>query len=218
MVDGLEDDAHPALAEAPRDLVAIERLHEDIVRPYSVAMSDQENLAVLQRFVDNYATDITTVQTAFADAATPRPARELLAAGLAYGIDVFDIVPEHFGALGVLDDAIVLRLAAKAATGVGATGDALGKLAAEAADVAKLLPDQTASLDKFVAGLVKRQVRGWTAAQIVDDATIRPLFLADVAREAAKFKPHPLDASGGAERPLVELRKMLVHALKRAGV
>jgi uncharacterized membrane protein YkvA (DUF1232 family) len=181
-------------------------------------MSDNQNLAILQRFVDQYAADITVVQTAFADAATPRPARELLAGGLAYGIDVFDIVPEHFGALGVLDDAIVLRLAAKAAVAAGATNEALGKLAGEASDVAALLPDLNAQLEKFVAQLPKREVRGRTASQIVDDATMRPLFIADVTREATKFKPQPIDVTGGAERPLVELRKMVVHALKRAGV
>jgi len=44
------------------------------------------------------------------------------------------------------------------------------------------------------------------------------MFDADVAREAKKVKPAPIGTGKDAERQVVELRKMLEHALKRAGV
>jgi uncharacterized membrane protein YkvA (DUF1232 family) len=182
-------------------------------------MDGQESLAILQRFVDHYADDLVTVQSALADSSTPEAARRPLVGGLNYALDMLDMFPDHMKGLGVADDALVLRLSAKMAVAAGAAHPALGQLAGEAGDVASLFGELTPALEKFVAKLPERTVRGRTTDQILKDKDARTLFDADVTREAKRYKPQQIDVSaGGPERALIELRKMAQHSLKKAGV
>ncbi len=183
------------------------------------AMDGQESLTILQRFVDHYANDLATVQSALADSSTPAPARRPLVGGLNYALDALDMFPDHMKGLGVADDALVLRLAAKQAVAAGATHPGLTALAGEAADVASLFGELTPALERFVAKLPDHTVRGRSSDKILSDKDARTMFDADVTREAKRYQPQPIDVSaGGPERALIELRKMAQHALKKAGI
>lgn len=172
---------------------------------------------MLQRFVDQFGTDLLAVREASASA--PEPAQRFLIGGLNYALDMLDIFPDHYKGLGIADDAIVLRLAAKLAVGAGAPNDAVKALAEEASEVVDVFGDVAGSLEKLVAQFPDREVRGRTASTIISHKDTRVMFEADVNREAKRYKAEQIDTRiEGPERALIELRKMIDHALKKAGI
>ena len=184
----------------------------------SASITAQHKVEILQRFVDLYAEDLQDIQEALADASMPAEARRVLVGGMNYSLDMLDMFPDHFKGIGIADDAIILRLAARQAVAAGATQPALKTLAADASDVATVFDDLVTSLEELVRKLPDREVRGRTADKIISHKDTRISFDADIAREAKKRTPQPIEMEGGAERAIIELKKMVTHGLKKAGV
>jgi len=182
-------------------------------------MTPADKIAILQRFVDSFGQDLLAVRTALGDTKLPDAAKRVLIGGLNYALDMLDIFPDHYKGLGVADDAIVLRLAAKLAVDAGATDAAVTKLAGEVSDVTNVFGDVVPKLEKLVAGMPDREVRGRTATKILSHKDTFIMFDADVGREAKKYVVQQIDTKvEGPERALVELRKMIDHALSKAGI
>lgn len=178
-----------------------------------------EKVAVLQRFVTTFADDLGVARAALADATTPEAAQRALIGALNYALDMLDMFPDHYKGLGVADDAIILRMAAKVAVAVGATHAGLAKLAAEAADVAAVFDKHALRLERLIAKLPDREVRGRTAASILSHKDTRVMFDADVGREVKRQSAQTIDTSvEGPERAIIELTKMLEHGLTKAGI
>jgi uncharacterized membrane protein YkvA (DUF1232 family) len=183
-------------------------------------MSDADKkIATLQRYVNSYADDLIAVRATLAERSTPEAAQRVLIGALNYALDMLDMFPDHYKGLGVADDAIVLRLAAKLAVAAGASSPTLTKLAGEASEVTTIFDKLAMPLERLVATFPDREVRGRTAAKILSHKDTRIMFEADVGREAKRHAPQPIDTSvEGPERALIELRKMVEHALKKAGI
>jgi uncharacterized membrane protein YkvA (DUF1232 family) len=178
----------------------------------------EEMIGVLQRFVDGYVEAIGGVTDALTDEQTPVEARRVLAGALNYVLDLLDIFPDHYKGLGVADDAMLLRLGAKLAVEAGAKQGALKQLAEEAAEVEPLLGELMAPLEKYVAKLPERTVRGRTVAQILGDKVVFGVFAADVQRQVSAYKPQAIDTSAGVDWVVGEVRRMVKHELKKAGL
>jgi uncharacterized membrane protein YkvA (DUF1232 family) len=183
-----------------------------------MSLTAEDKLSVLQRFVDSFPKDLLAVRAAVADSKTPEAAQRFLIGGLNYALDMLDIFPDNTKGLGIADDAMVLRLACKLAKNAGASDPAVDTLALDANNVTALFEDLAGPLEKLVAQFPEREVRGRTASKIIGHKDTRVMFDADVGREAKRITPAPVATKDGAERTVVELRKMLEHALKRAGV
>lgn len=182
-------------------------------------MTGAESLAILQRFVDTYAADVAVVQAAVADSATPAAARRPLVGALAYAVDAFDFFPDTTKGLGTVDDAIVLRVAAKAAVGAGAPDLALGQLARDTDHIDAMFGELAPSITKLVAALPDRKVAGKTTDEVLASKDAMVTLEANVKRELARYQAQPIDlAGGGPERAVIEVKKMLAHAAKKAGV
>jgi uncharacterized membrane protein YkvA (DUF1232 family) len=185
-------------------------------------MSDKETaekqVAVLQRFVNSYPDDLRSVLEAMNDSDIPEEALRVLVGGLAYGLDMLDMFPDHYKGIGIADDAIILRVAAKQATAAGATQMGLAKLANEAKEVADVVGELYEPLTQLVEKLPDREVRGRTAEKVLSHKDTRISFEADVTREARRHTPQPIEMTGGPERAIIELRKMMKHGLKKAGL
>ncbi len=177
-----------------------------------------DKIAILQRFVNRYPEDLIAARGVLADPATTPAAQRFIIGALNYALDVLDIFPDHHKGLGIADDAIVLRLAAKLAVDAGATHATLVALAGEATEVATVFEDLAGPLATLVAKYPEREVRGRTSDKILAHKDTRIMFEADVGREAKRHQPEPIDTTQGADRALVELRKMIVHSLKQAGI
>ena len=183
-----------------------------------MSLTAEDKVSVLQRFVDSFPKDLLAVRAAVADAGTPEAAQRLLIGGLNYALDMLDLFPDHHKGIGIADDAIVLRVAAKLAKASGATDAGVDALALDANNVFALFDDLAAPLERLVAKLPDREVRGRTATKIIGHKDTRVMFDADIGREAKRITPQPIPAKEGADRVVIELRKMLEAGLKRAGV
>jgi uncharacterized membrane protein YkvA (DUF1232 family) len=179
-------------------------------------MTGEESLAILQRYVDNYADDLGTVLSAVDDATTPAAAKRPLVAALAYSVDAFDFFPDTTKGLGTTDDAIILRLAARAATRAGAKEPSLTKLAGDATEIAQMFGELAPALEELLGKLCDRQFKGKTADQVLASKDAQVMLAADVGREQKRYKPHPIERVGGPERALIEVKKMFEHAIKKA--
>jgi uncharacterized membrane protein YkvA (DUF1232 family) len=178
-----------------------------------------ETLSTLQELVSDLALDIGRARAALADDATPAEAKALVVGALQYVMDSWDILPDHYPALGLLDDALVLRVAAHLAVEKGGKHRALQKLAGDMDTVRELLGDLATPFEELCASLPARMVRGRTAATVLADADVKALFDADLNRLGAKAAPPKLEAPlGGAEALVSELRKMVKSSLGKAGL
>jgi uncharacterized membrane protein YkvA (DUF1232 family) len=184
----------------------------------AMSLTAEDKVSVLQRFVDSFPQDLLSVRAAVADAGTPEAAQRFLIGGLNYALDMLDIFPDNHKGIGLADDAMVLRLAAKLAKNAGATDAAIEALAVDANNVTAVFEDLAGPLEKLVAQFPEREVRGRTASKIIGHKDTRVMFDADVGREAKRITAAQISSKEGADRTIIELRKMLEHALKRAGV
>lgn len=146
----------------------------------------------LRAWIDTFAADVKTVDELLAEPNASGPARVLAAAALSYLVTRLDLIPDWEAGIGVVDDAMVLRVACALATerGLGKPSEALGgKVAAlgkQAADVDALLgKDLAPKFRKYVEALVlpATVVRGRTASQIVENAKLREKLMAEVQAE-----------------------------------
>ena len=183
-----------------------------------MSLTAEDKVFVLQRFVNSYASDLLALHAASGDPATPEAAQRLLIGGLNYALDKIDMLPDHRGPIGIVDDAIVLRIAAKLARAAGAKQAALEPLALDANNVINLFEDLAVPLEKFVLLLPKREVRGRNADKIFAHNLSRAAFDADIINEAKRFTPDRLATAADAPRAIAELYKAMRDALSRAKV
>lgn len=181
-----------------------------------MSLTAEDKLVILQRFVNNFQQDLLAVHAALGDAGTPDAAKPFLIGGLNYAMDNLDMYPDHNKGIGLADDAIVLRLAARLARAAGATSQPIEDLATEANLVTAMFEELAGPLEKMVAKFPEREVRGRTAAKILGHKDTRIMFDADIGREAKRHGPQSLGTGDAATRSVGELQKMFEHALKRA--
>jgi uncharacterized membrane protein YkvA (DUF1232 family) len=182
-------------------------------------MGATDQLTILQGFVDSYVSDIDALRVVLEAGTLSEAAERPIIGALNYVLDMLDIFPDHYEGLGVADDAAILRIGAAQAVAAGAHDGAIEKLARQAGDVRSVFGELTDALERFVALLPDREVRGRTTQQIIASKDTRVMFLADVVRQAKSFRPTPVASSGAtAEWTVSELKKMAKHALKKAGL
>jgi uncharacterized membrane protein YkvA (DUF1232 family) len=183
-----------------------------------MSLTAEDKVFVLQRFVNSYAADLLTLHAALGDPSTPEAAQRTLIGGLNYALDKLDMLADHRGSIGVADDAIVLRIAAKLARAQGAKHASLEPLALDANNVTNLFEDIAPLLEKFVAQFPKREVRGRNADKIMSSNLSRASFDNDVTSEAKKFTPERIATAADAPRAIAELHKAMKDALSRAKI
>jgi len=181
-----------------------------------MSLSAEDKVFVLQRFVNNYSQDLVTMLAALADPSTPEPAQRLLIGGLNYALDKFDMLPDHRGPIGIADDAIVLRITAKLAKAAGAKHAGLEPLALDANNVHNLFADLAAPLEKLVATLPKKEVRGRTTEKILANNLARAAFDSDVNNESKRFKAERIATAENAPRAIDELYRAMRDTVIRA--
>jgi uncharacterized membrane protein YkvA (DUF1232 family) len=176
-------------------------------------------VATLQRMIDRLADDAAAALDALAQAATPEPARRSLAGALSYLVEQLDMVPDHLDGLGAVDDAIVLRMAARHAVSHGSDDLELRRLAGEAPVLAAVLGDLFAPVDEIVSRLPSQEVRGRTPAEVFADPESRVAMWLQVAGRLAAYQPAQLVGTyKDADTVLRELRQIMLPRLRRAGL
>ncbi len=152
------------------------------------------------------------------DERTSEAVRRPLAGALNYLFKSLDLIPDGIEDLGFVDDAFVLRVAARAALGAdaaaGALGDgALGRLSEQAVLVREFLDEDFSRLERYVAGLVSTSVRGRSVDDILSQAPVRAALLGEVKSWAESYGPPTFSRD---DKNLVKLRAFLAAKLPRA--
>lgn len=175
-------------------------------------MADIETrcLDTFPEWLRSLATDATDLAALVGDGSLPEPARRYAAAGLNYLFKSLDLIPDGIEDLGFLDDAFVMRVAAKLALAEGADvasqAPALAALAEQTGLIAELLGDDFGRLEAYVTGLKTGAARGRTVDDILGDETTRQEFLHEVSGWSKSYEPPSFSRD---EKNLVKLRSFL---------
>jgi uncharacterized membrane protein YkvA (DUF1232 family) len=168
-------------------------------------------LDAFPQWIRSLADDATALAQLLSSDSLPEDARRLVAGGLNYVFKSLDLIPDGLEGLGFLDDAFVLRSAARLAAAVPGAKDAdmrgvLVRLAGDASLVGEFLGKDDERLERYVRDLTKGGARGRSVAEIVADAAVRSAFLSEVHGWA---KSYVAPSFGRDEKNLVKLKSFL---------
>jgi uncharacterized membrane protein YkvA (DUF1232 family) len=145
-------------------------------------------------------------------------AKKLAAVALSYLVSRMDLIPDWNEGIGVLDDVMVLRVAARLASGhergalSTAAEVALERMANEADKITAFLGAALYSkLESHVAKLADQATRGRTPAQLCDDAAARTALYAELEDEVKRTVPIVITDPADAE---LRLKAYLTHKLQ----
>jgi uncharacterized membrane protein YkvA (DUF1232 family) len=164
----------------------------------------------MKGWINSFAADVGVAQAVASATKLPRDARMVAVGALGYLVTRLDLIPDWEETCGILDDAMVLRVAMALATeaGVGELPAAalrdVGRLANEAEVVHELLgEDLWPRLKKYVADLAAKPVRGRTPASVVDDPKARRDLWNEVKDELKSFPPAPMSDPDAVQRTIL---------------
>jgi uncharacterized membrane protein YkvA (DUF1232 family) len=140
------------------------------------------------------------------DTSIAEPARLHVASALNYVFKSLDLIPDGIEDLGFLDDAFVLRVAAKLAESKGGKAPVLSRLAAGVGLIEELLASDHGRLLSYAEGLVHGAARGRTAEEIVQNEDVRQSFVAELKAWAASYES---PAFARDEKNIVKLTSFL---------
>lgn len=170
-------------------------------------MSDAKYLEIFPHWLRSLADDATTLASVLKSSAS-EDAKRHATAGLNYIFKSLDLIPDGIDDLGFLDDAFVVRVAARLACEEGgvAIEGAVGRLATEASEVEAFLGDTYPRLLAYVRLLHKGAARGRTVDDIVGDEAIQSSFLNEIESWA---KAYEVPSFTRDEKTLVKLKAFL---------
>jgi uncharacterized membrane protein YkvA (DUF1232 family) len=167
-----------------------------------------ELIDTFNEWINTLVDDAKVLRAGMEDAEAPRDARRLLVGGLSYLLRKIDIVPDYLSGVGVVDDAIVLRLAAKLAleSGLGDMGavavNGLTALSKTTKPLEDYLGDLYGKLVEYVKALPDDEVRGRTADKVLDDPEVQKQFLRELTDELDAYAPKPITDPERAAREI----------------
>jgi uncharacterized membrane protein YkvA (DUF1232 family) len=153
----------------------------------------------MKPWIDTFAEDVGVLERVVENQAVPRAARLLAAGALGYLVTRLDLIPDWEETCGLLDDAMVMRVAALLASEKGLDelpADAL-RGASRLVNEAEMIPDFLggelyARFKHYVEQLPTKVVRGRSAESVVDDAKVRGHLHGEVADELKRLPPAPM--------------------------
>jgi uncharacterized membrane protein YkvA (DUF1232 family) len=171
-------------------------------------MSDLQTrcLDTFPEWLRSLSTDATDLAAVLDDGAVPEAGRRHAASALNYLFKSLDLIPDGIEDLGFLDDAFVLRVAAKLAKDKGASHATLDRLATGSVLIEELLGKDFTRLATYVEGLVHGAARGRTAEEIVTDPGVRATFVGELQAWA---KGYEAPTFARDEKNLVKLTSFL---------
>jgi uncharacterized membrane protein YkvA (DUF1232 family) len=147
----------------------------------------------IKPWVESFPADVESMKKAL-DTTGSDEARQVVAGALNYLITRMDLIPDWEETAGILDDAMVLRVAAAMATekGLDASPE-VGRLANEADAVSELLGAELyPRFKKHVEGLAGQAVRGRHPKAIVEDAKVRATLFTEIGDEIKRIPAAPV--------------------------
>jgi uncharacterized membrane protein YkvA (DUF1232 family) len=170
-------------------------------------------LDTFPEWLRSLATDATDLANLLEGDAISEDAKKYVAGSLNYLFKSLDLIPDGIEDLGFLDDAFVLRVAAKhavAANGGKESPPVLSRLAEGSAIIEELLGKEHGRLVSYVKGLLQAAARGRTTEEIVSDPAVRESFRTEVGGWSASYEPPSFSRD---EKNIVKLVSFLTAKL-----
>jgi uncharacterized membrane protein YkvA (DUF1232 family) len=162
-------------------------------------MAAPEQLEKMKAWIDSYAADVAAVQALVANEKIPKDARLVGAAALNYLVTRLDLIPDWEETCGILDDAMILRVAMAEAAEKdldaldGEAHRGVAKLANEVELVREFLGSELyPRLKHYVQELGTAVVRNRLPRVIVDDPAERGRLYAEIKDELKRVPPAPM--------------------------
>jgi uncharacterized membrane protein YkvA (DUF1232 family) len=153
----------------------------------------------MKPWIDSFADDVAILEHVVEATAVPRAARVICAGALGYLVTRLDLIPDWEETCGILDDAMVMRVAALLASEKGL--DELGpddlrgasRLVNESEIIPEFLGEAVwARFKRYVEGLPQKVVRGRSCDAVVDDAKVRGQLYVEIKDELKRLPPAPM--------------------------
>lgn len=176
-------------------------------------------IEAIESWVEALPRDVEVVKAVLEAEGAHREARKLAAAALAYLVTRMDLIPDWNETIGVLDDAMVLRVCMDLAVAYEPLPLAsdmqlrLARLSNEVDLIKELLgADLHAKLRRHCTRLADTAVRGHSPSRVVDDADARTTLYAEVATDLVRVPAASFSRPDDVEP---RLRSYLHHKLQR---
>jgi uncharacterized membrane protein YkvA (DUF1232 family) len=167
------------------------------------------SLERMKKWIDSFPADVEAVKRYVADKGARGETKRVAAGALNYMLLKMDLVPDWEDAAGILDDAMVLRVAAAIAqdrdlgSPAAEVEKGMARLANEVEVVSEFLGgDLFDKLKKYVLALPDQAVRSRGAGQIVDNEGVRTKLYAEIDAELERLKPAAIKDAALVERTL----------------
>jgi uncharacterized membrane protein YkvA (DUF1232 family) len=175
-------------------------------------------LEVFPNWLRTLDEDVQTLLDVLKNPAAGAEARKSLAGGVNYLFKSLDLIPDGIDDIGYLDDAFVMRLAAKNAidADMGNVGDAitrLGRLANDSEFIKEFLENDLYNrLEKYVRDLRKGAARGRTVDEIIENEGVLGELVSEVGIFVKEYKSPGFSKD---EKNLIKLRAFLEAKLPK---
>jgi uncharacterized membrane protein YkvA (DUF1232 family) len=173
-------------------------------------------LEAFPQWIKALGQDATALAQLLSADSLPDDAKKYVAGGLNYVFKSLDLIPDGIEDIGFLDDAFIVRVAARLALEDAPSardadmGGHLARLAEEAALIHDLLGSDGSRLEKYVRALTKGAARGRSVAEILGDASVLRAFVSEVHGWAKSYTP---PAFARDEKNLIKLKSFLAAKL-----
>lgn len=175
------------------------------------------HIDVFKGWAESIRQDIDGFKALLESAKADDHSRKLAGAALLYMVSRMDLIPDWNEGIGVIDDVMVLRIAAQLTQGHqrGALPSgaevALDRMANEADKITAFLGGPLYDkLKAYCAKLSDQAVRGRTPAQLMDDGELRKALYVELEDELKKSVPIVVNDPTDAE---LRLKAYLTHKL-----
>jgi len=168
----------------------------------------------LLRWIESFPRDMETAREALLDKHPPPVARRLLVGVLTYRVRQMDLIPDYMQPVGLVDDCIVLRIAAELFLKYNVEGlplstlQKVARLANDSETVKEFLGDPLfEALERFVGELPEQSFRDQTPEQILEDERVRGRLFTEVNDSLKDWKAPEVDDPARMERDVLNYLK-----------
>jgi uncharacterized membrane protein YkvA (DUF1232 family) len=164
------------------------------------------HIDVFKSWADTIRQDVEAFKALLESTKADEKSRKLAGGALQYLVSKMDLIPDWNEGIGMIDDVMVLRVAAQMAQDLG-RGDlpasaevSFERLSNESEKITAFLGGPIYDkLKAYVAKLGERAVRGRTPAQLMEDAALRKTLYVELDEELKKTVPIVITDPADAE-------------------
>jgi uncharacterized membrane protein YkvA (DUF1232 family) len=175
------------------------------------------HIDVFKGWAETIRADIDAFKALLESKKADTHSKKLAGTALLYLVSRMDLIPDWNEGIGVIDDVMVLRVAAQLSQGhergIGTSHDAaLDRMANEADKISAFLgPALYGNLKDYVTKLGDQAVRGRTPQQLIDEEPARKALWVELEDEIKKTVPIVVNDPVDAE---LRLKAYLTHKLQ----